>query len=347
MKLYFGFLIGAGLALAQTQSGGFGQYPPPSGGSSSVGNCQSASSTPGNCYPAANTVVFTNTNATATYTASSATLDIINLGTLGANITSFVINSATNGQQFEIIACEPASGGPYTIASPTGFPTVTAGNYPSRCVDQFYTYINSSNIIAGAVKVSSGPGECPAQTIAASNPPSGVYYDGCTSTQPFYSLDSSGNTWNVVKGVSAPVAGTYVSYIDTGGVQHTSTVTKPVFKFGAAFGAPSSGTALTTTMVGYSTPAPAACTIQNWSLMVDSGTATIQFMKVASGTALPTHASNNISTAGVSIASGTVVDRSAILTDFTTTAVAQGDIIGVYLTTLSGPDYLAVEVECQ
>lgn len=125
------------------------------------------------------------------------------------------------------------------------------------------------------------------------------------------------------------------------------TYSSQVYKFGASFGAPSSGTALTTAMVGYSTPAPAACTITHWSITVDSGTATVQFMKVASGTALPTHGSNNINTAGVSIASGTVVDRSATLTDFTTTSVAAGDIVGVYLTTLSGPDYLAAEFECQ
>lgn len=147
--------------------------------------------------------------------------------------------------------------------------------------------------------------------------------------------DSGGNHLNYTQSTDAWSCGT-----------STSAPTQ-IYKFGASFGAPSSGTALTTTMVGYSTPAPAACTITHWSITVDSGTATVQFMKVASGTALPTHGSNNINTAGVSIASGTVVDRSATLTDFTTTSVAAGDIVGVYLTTLSGPDYLAAEFECQ
>lgn len=123
-----------------------------------------------------------------------------------------------------------------------------------------------------------------------------------------------------------------------------------VYRMGATFGFPLNGVVLTTSQVNYSAPpASAACTIQNWSIYVDQGTATVQFIKVASGTALPTIGANSISTSGVSISSGTVVDRNTTLTDFTTTSVSIGDVIGVFIKTLGGttPDYLAAAVECK
>lgn len=125
------------------------------------------------------------------------------------------------------------------------------------------------------------------------------------------------------------------------------TYSSQIYKGGASIGSPFSGTPLTVGLVGYGLAAPAGCTIKNWNMQVDGGTATVQFMKVAAGTALPTHASNNISTAGVSISSGTMVVHNTTLTDFTTTAVSTGDTPGIYISAVSGVDYLAAWWECQ
>lgn len=100
------------------------------------------------------------------------------------------------------------------------------------------------------------------------------------------------------------------------------------------FTADGGGSALSTGKVkGYFT-CPYAGTITAWSIMVDTGTATIEVWKVASGTAVPT-AANSINTAGVAISSGTAV-RSATVTDFTTTAVAANDIFAFEITAVAG-----------
>ncbi len=90
------------------------------------------------------------------------------------------------------------------------------------------------------------------------------------------------------------------------------------------FSASGNGSALTTgQQVGYRR-FPQAGTITGWNIGVDTGTCTIRVWKRATGTAVPTVA-NNINTSGVAISSGTYV-FSATVSDFTTTAVAAGDI---------------------
>jgi hypothetical protein len=75
-------------------------------------------------------------------------------------------------------------------------------------------------------------------------------------------------------------------------------------------------------------------TIINWSFAVDTGTATVKTWKVTGGSAAPTSA-NSISTAGVSLSSGTAI-RSTTLTDFTNTSITAGDIFAFELTAFSG-----------
>ena len=75
---------------------------------------------------------------------------------------------------------------------------------------------------------------------------------------------------------------------------------------------------------------PVAGTISAWSIGVDAGTCTVKCWKIATGTAVPTIA-DVINTSGVAIAANTYV-RSTTLTDFTTTAVAAGDIFAFDLT---------------
>jgi parallel beta helix pectate lyase-like protein len=108
-----------------------------------------------------------------------------------------------------------------------------------------------------------------------------------------------------------------------------------------AYGTPG-GSALSTGILGYQT-IPLGCSITGWNIEVDAGTATVKTLKVASGTAIPTLGSNSISTSGVSIASGTVV-QSTTLTDFTTTAIAPKDIVAADLITTSGVGYINFEL---
>ena len=116
---------------------------------------------------------------------------------------------------------------------------------------------------------------------------------------------------------------------------------------GIAFsiGDPSSSTALSSgsTTTDYFV-VPIACTLSAYTLLVDTGTVTVKFWKVASGTAIPT-SSNSISTSGVSVSSGTAI-HSTTMTDFTTTSVTANDIMAMNVTAVSGAHYVLGVLEC-
>ena len=90
---------------------------------------------------------------------------------------------------------------------------------------------------------------------------------------------------------------------------------------------------------------PFACSIKAYNLVVDAGTVTVKFWKVASGIAIPT-AANSISTSGVSIASGTAA-HSAVVTDFTTTTVNANDILAMNVTAVATAKYVQGVLQCQ
>ncbi len=69
---------------------------------------------------------------------------------------------------------------------------------------------------------------------------------------------------------------------------------------------------------------PVAGTITGWSIVADAGTATVKVYKIAAGTTAPTIASNSISTNGVALSTGTMI-QSTDVTDFTSTVVTAGD----------------------
>lgn len=111
-----------------------------------------------------------------------------------------------------------------------------------------------------------------------------------------------------------------------------------------SFGDAVTGAALTTAEVQYIT-IPFACTITGWHVMADAGTATIKTARVNGGTALPTVASNSISTSGVSLASGTKIDSTTV-TDFTSTAVAANDTLGFFLTAVATAKQITFQLDC-
>jgi len=90
---------------------------------------------------------------------------------------------------------------------------------------------------------------------------------------------------------------------------------------------------------------PFACTINAYNLTIDSGTITVKFWKVATGTAIPT-SGNSISTSGVGIATGTAI-HSTTTSDFTTTTVTANDIMAMNVTAVSGAAFVNGVLSCQ
>ena len=117
---------------------------------------------------------------------------------------------------------------------------------------------------------------------------------------------------------------------------------------GWAFGDVATGSALTTSEVGYVTLPHtfATCTISGWHIMADAGTVTIKTARVATGgTALPTIGSNSISTSGVSLASGTLINSTTV-TDFTSTTLSAGDTLGFFITTVATAKQITFSLDC-
>ena len=108
------------------------------------------------------------------------------------------------------------------------------------------------------------------------------------------------------------------------------------FAFGDGSATLTGGTAYV--RVGFS------CAIVNWSISVDSGTATVKTWRRATGTAVPT-VSDSISTSGVSLSSGSHV-YSTTLTDFTSTAIAENDVIAANITAIATAKSLTFTLGC-
>ena len=106
------------------------------------------------------------------------------------------------------------------------------------------------------------------------------------------------------------------------------------------------GAALTAGKVVY-LRVPFACTIVSWSIASTTAeTDTVALWRVATGgTALPT-SSNSISTAGVSLTSGTAT-YSTNLTDFTSTAIAANDWLAASLTAVTASQFVSYTLGCQ
>lgn len=105
------------------------------------------------------------------------------------------------------------------------------------------------------------------------------------------------------------------------------------------------GSALTAaaTTTAYFT-VPYTCSISAWNLLIDAGTITVKFWKIASGTAIPTSA-NSINTSGVAISSGTAI-HSTTLSDFTSTAVTANDIMAMNVTVVATAKYVSGTLQC-
>jgi len=103
------------------------------------------------------------------------------------------------------------------------------------------------------------------------------------------------------------------------------------------------GVAMTVGLVNYFT-VPFACTISTWSMTVDTGSATIDVWKTATGTAIPTASNTITASATPAISSGTA-HHSTTLTGWTT-AVSANDIIAFQIKAVSGATLASLILEC-
>lgn len=113
---------------------------------------------------------------------------------------------------------------------------------------------------------------------------------------------------------------------------------------GWGFGDVATGSALTTSEVGYIT-VPFACSIVGWHIMVDTGTATVKVWRVNGGTTLPT-VNNSINTSGVAISSGTKIDSTTV-SDFTSTSLALNDTLGISLFAVATAKQITFQLDCR
>jgi hypothetical protein len=109
--------------------------------------------------------------------------------------------------------------------------------------------------------------------------------------------------------------------------------------FGASFDG--GGQVLVLNTVRY-TRVPFACTVTGWSVIGDTGTFTVDVLRIASGTVLPT--SSIAGSALPALATGNAL-KSTTLTGWNT-AIAQDDLIGFKVTAVSGTTTAQVLVEC-
>lgn len=118
-----------------------------------------------------------------------------------------------------------------------------------------------------------------------------------------------------------------------------------VRSFGGSFDG--GGTALSAGKTTYVT-VPFACTIAAWNILVDTGTATVDVWKLATGTAIPTVANTITAAAVPAISVGTAI-HSTTLTGWCGTGtclIAANDIIGVNLKVVASATFLNMVVEC-
>lgn len=105
------------------------------------------------------------------------------------------------------------------------------------------------------------------------------------------------------------------------------------------------GSALTSGKTTYVT-VPFACTIAGYNILVDTGTASFDVWKIATGTAIPTVANTIISgTSYLAISSGTAL-HSTSTAALTSTTVSANDIIGVHLQATASATFAQLLLQC-
>jgi hypothetical protein len=112
---------------------------------------------------------------------------------------------------------------------------------------------------------------------------------------------------------------------------------------GLAFPFDGGGSAIAVNSVRY-LHVPFACTIAATNIVVDTGTLTVKFWKIASGTAHPT-VSNVLNTSGISLSTGTALHTTTV-SDFSSTSVTADDFMAATITAISGTTNAHIDLQC-
>jgi hypothetical protein len=195
-----------------------------------------------------------------------------------------------------------------------------------------------------------------ANVVNASSPGAGIaHFAGSTQTVTSSLIVAADITSGTITGTQiasavalagSPTTTTQSADDNSTKIATTAYVDRTVVRaLGWSYGDVATGSALTTSEVGYIT-VPYACTITGWHIMADAGTVTIKTARVNGGTALPTVGSNSISTSGVSLSSGTKIDSTTV-TDFTSTAISANDTLGFFITAVATAKQITFQIDCK
>jgi hypothetical protein len=189
-----------------------------------------------------------------------------------------------------------------------------------------------------------GTSVTPGNLVFASSPGAGIaHFAGSTQTATSSAIVDADVSFTT-PALGAPTATTQSADNNSTTVATTAYVDRTVTRsIGWSFGDVATGSALTTSEVGYVT-VPFACTIKGWHIMADAGTTTVKVWRVNGGTALPT-VSNSINTSGVALSAGTKVDSTTV-TDFTSTAIAANDTLGFSLFAVATAKQITFSLDC-
>ena len=296
---------------------------------------------------AASQVTYTvGASATLTCPSSSAgTVTIFNpSGALAAN-EALSFASCTAGQLVDVRVLQAASGGPYTVSGlPSGSPAVS----PVASATTIYLLhaTGATTVAYDNVAADSGPGVT-TEVAAPGTPPAGYGYFWDDLTNHVLSFI---NPSAVVSNTAVPqtCSNQFFRSMSAAGAYSCQSIAAAdlpandkIRSFGGSFDG--GGSALTAGKTTYVT-VPFACTIAAWNILVDTGTATIDIWKIATGTAIPTVANTITASATPAIAANTAI-HSTTLTGWTT-VVAANDIVGVNLKVVSGATFANLVVEC-
>ncbi len=280
-------------------------------------------------------------NANMTFSGGNFTM-----GVAGATVGTLAFANATSGT----IKFTPTTG---ALGSAVLTLPATTGNIPS---------------IAGSLAVSSGKTLTSLKTLTLDGTDSTTMtFPGTSQTIPGMNQANTAGasmTWDLsagsvtaafklpTAGGAAPTTDGFEAFDSTAHLPawgSNGSTFKPMTAryYGGAVGSTVAGaTALTTGLVAYSPPVPDACKITGFMIQISpADTATVKFWKVASGTALPA-VGNNISSSGVQITTGTLLE-STTTSDFTGLTVAAGDVFAITDTAIGGTaTYLSAAILC-
>lgn len=256
-------------------------------------------------------------------------------------------NSGTVASQSEVSIAAPTYAGTSGTATFTKAATLSVSGSPIVGSNAAITNAYSIWAKAGLAQLDGGLASTTGTFSSTLGVTGHVTFEGVTST-------GATGTGNLMFSDSPTTTGTLTaaaitnSSISSAGLVKTSgsgveSSVSSARSISFQFGTPG-GSAISTGVLGYTT-IPFACTITGWSIQVDAGTATVKSLKVAAGTSIPTLGANSISTSGVAISSGTVV-QSTTVSDFTSTTVAANDIVAADLITTSGVGYINFQLVC-